>query len=350
MNPSVKTPKTSTATSEKNDAGTVNATISPAVHVSVSPHIRAGNTTASIMRDVLIALVPACGMGVYTFGLRVLAVIAACVASCVLTEFVYEKLMKQPVTVGDLSAAVTGVILAANLPATIPLWMPALGGVFAILVVKLLFGGIGQNFMNPALAARCFLLISFAGAMTAFPETVRLLFDGGTVSGATPMAALKAGEASDWFGMLFNTHNGSIGESSPVAILVGAVYMLCRRVISLRIPGVYILSTLGFVALIQLITGNADLLTVNYLVTHLCGGGLLIGAFFMANDYTTSPITPMGQVVYALFLGLMTALFRTVGSAVEGVSYAILLGNLLVPIIERFTMPRPFGVSKKRRA
>lgn len=317
------------------------------VHVSVSPHIRARNTTATIMRDVLIALIPPCAMGVYAFGWRVLLVILISAASCMATEFLYEKLLKLPVTTADLSAAVTGVILAVNLPSTIPLWMPALGGVFAILVVKMLFGGIGQNFMNPALAARCFLLISFAGPMTKFPETVRTLFENPAVAGATPMTALKAGEATDWFQMLFNTHSGTIGEASAIAILLGLGYLLVRKVVNIRIPAVYILSTVGFVALLQVITGNTALLSVDFLVTHLCGGGLLIGACFMANDYATSPITPAGQVIYALILGLLTALFRCVGSATEGVSYAIILGNLMVPIIERFTMPKPFGVKKR---
>lgn len=326
----------------------VNTGIDRTVHVSVSPHIRAKNTTASIMRDVLIALIPPCAMGVYAFGWRALLVILVSVAACVATEFLFEKLMKLPLTVTDLSAAVTGVILAVNLPAGIPLWMPALGGVFAILVVKMLFGGIGQNFMNPALAARCFLLISFAGPMTKFPETVRTLFENPTVAGATPMTALKAGEATDWLQMLFNTHSGTIGEASAIAVLLGLIYLLARKVVNIRIPAVYILSTVGFVALLQLVTGNASLLSVDFLVTHLCGGGLLIGACFMANDYATCPITPAGQVVYALILGLLTALFRCVGSATEGVSYAIILGNLMVPIIERFTMPKPFGVKKRK--
>ena len=331
---------------EVNEATTMNSVIENTVHISVSPHIRAKNTTATIMRDVLIALIPPCAMGVYTFGLRALLIILIAVAACMATEFLFEKLLKLPLTVGDLSAAVTGVILAVNLPATVPLWMPALGGVFAILVVKMLFGGIGQNFMNPALAARCFLLISFAGPMTKFPETIRTLFENPSVAGATPMTALKAGEASDWFQMLFNTHSGTIGEASAIAILLGLAYLLARKVVNIRIPAVYILSTVGFVALLQLCTGNAELLSINYLVTHLCGGGLLIGACFMANDYATSPITPVGQVVYALILGLLTALFRCVGSATEGVSYAIILGNLMVPIIERFTMPKPFGMKK----
>ncbi len=320
-----------------------------ALHVSVSPHARSSTTTTSIMRDVLIALLPPCAMGVYAFGWRALLVILISVAACVLTELIFQKLMKLPSTVGDLSAAVTGVILAVNLPSTVPLWMPVIGGVFAILVVKLLFGGIGQNFVNPALAARCFLLISFAGAMTNFPSTIRLLFENPNVSSATPMAVLKGGAALDWFQMLFNTHSGSIGEASAIAILIGLLYLLVRRVVNIRIPAVYIISTLGFVSLITLLQGKADLLTLNYLVTHLCGGGLLLGACFMANDYTTSPVTPWGQVIYSVLIGLLTALFRTVGSSVEGVSYAILMGNLLVPIIELFTVPRPFGVGRKKK-
>ncbi len=328
---------------------TVKTDVPKTVHVSASPHIRAKNTTSSIMRDVLIALIPACAMGVYTFGWRALAVILISVASCIATEFLFECVMKLPYTVSDLSAAVTGVILAVNLPSTVPLWMPAIGGVFAILVVKMLFGGIGQNFMNPALAARCFLLISFASAMTSFPTTIRTLFENPAMTGATPLTALKAGEATNWFQMVFNTHSGTIGEASVIAILLGLAYLLIRRVVHIRIPLVYVASTVGFVALIQLFTGHTDLLTVDYLVTHLCGGGLLLGACFMANDYATCPITPVGQVVYALLLGLLTALFRCVGSATEGVSYAIIIGNLLTPIIERFTVPRPFGVKKGKK-
>ena len=323
------------------------------VHVSVSPHVRQSRTTRSIMRDVVIALLPACAMGVYTFGYRALVILVLTVCACVLTEFVYEKCMKLPVTVMDLSAVVTGLLIAMNMPSTIPYWMPVLGGVFAILVVKQLFGGIGHNVMNPALAARCFLLISFAAAMTAFPETIRTLMDGeavvGAVSGATPLAAVGEGGEVNILHMLFNTHNGCIGEAYPLALALGGVYLLARRVIHIRIPAVYILSTLGFVCLVQAATGQADTLTAGYLVAQVCGGGLLLGGFFMATDYVTCPITPMGQVIFALLLGLLTALFRTLGSAAEGVSYAIIIGNLLVPLIERVTMPRPFGTSRGRK-
>lgn len=333
------------------------AKVSPAVHVSVSPHIRQRVTTQTLMRDVIIALTPACVMGVYTFGWRALVILLVTVATCVLTELLYQKLMKLPVTVSDLSAVVTGMIITVNMPATIPLWMPMLGGVFSILVVKQLFGGLGHNIMNPALAARCFLLISFAAAMTTFPETIRTLFDGDViigatadaVSGATPLAAIKQGAEVNVFNIIFNTHNGCIGEASPLAILIGGVYLLVRRVIHIRIPGLYILSTVGFICLVELMTGNTDALTVGYLVAQVCGGGLLIGAFFMATDYVTCPITAWGQVIFALLLGLLTALFRTVGASAEGVSYAIIIGNLFVPLIEKLTMPRPFGVRRERR-
>ncbi len=313
-------------------------------HVSVSPHARAKITTQSIMRDVLIALFPAAALGIYAHGWNALLVILVTTAACVATEYIYEKLMKLPLTTGDLSAAVTGMILALNMPSAIPLWMPVIGGVFAIIVVKMLFGGIGQNFMNPALAARCFMLVSFASAMTQYPTVVRTLFTNPTVSSATPMAALKAGDPTDWFQMLFNTHAGSIGEASAVAILLGLAYLLIRRVISMRIPAVYILSAVGFAVLFTVLKG--DSVSFNYIVTYACGGGLLIGAVFMATDYTTSPVTAWGQVVYGLILGLLTALFRTVGSGTEGVSYAIIIGNLLTPLIEKFTAPKHFGYKR----
>ena len=327
-------------------------TLSNITHVSVSPHIRHPRTTRSIMRDVVIALLPACAMGVYTFGFRAFVILVLTVSACILTEWIYEKAMKLPNTVGDLSAVVTGMLIAMNVPATLPIWMPVVGGIFAILVVKQLFGGIGHNIMNPALAARCFLLISFAGFMTAYPATIRTLFDGGetlqAMAGATPLAYVKAGGEIDIWQMIGNTHNGCIGEASPIALLVGGVYLLARRVINIRIPLIYIGATIGFVCLIQALTGNADTLTATSLVAQICGGGLLLGGFFMATDYVTSPVTPWGQVVFALILGLLTALFRTIGNSAEGVSYAIIIGNLLVPLIERFTIPKPFGVSGKK--
>ena len=307
-------------------------------NVSVSPHLRSETGTNSIMRDVAIALLPACLFGIYNFGYRALLVILVSVLAAIVTEFVYEKLVKRPVTIGDWSAVVTGMILAVKLPATLPLWMAALGSVFAILVVKQLFGGLGQNFMNPALAGRCFLLISFGSQMTAFP-----VVDG--ISAATPLSAMKAGESVDLLQMFIGNYSGCIGETSVLAILLGAGYLLFKKVISIRIPGIYILSTMVFIVILNLVTGNG-MPTGSYLLAHLFGGGLLIGAFFMATDYVTSPITPMGQVIYALLIGFLTALFRVVGKSAEGVSYAIIISNMAVPLIEKATVPTPFGRKK----
>ena len=219
------------------------------------------------------------------------------------------------------------------MPPEIALWIPALGGVFAIIVVKQLYGGLGQNFMNPALAARCFLLISFTGQMSAFT------LDGWT--GATPLAVLKAGESVDVAAMFIGKIPGTIGEVSVIALLIGAAYLVVKKVISLRIPVTYILTTAVFV----FIFGQQDL---NYVLAHLCGGGLIFGAFFMATDYVTSPITPKGQIVFGILLGILTGLFRIFGGSAEGVSYAIIISNLLVPLIERFTLPTPFGKEGKK--
>lgn len=307
-------------------------------NVSVSPHVRAQNITKSVMRDVAIALLPILAFGVYHFGLSALKVIAICVVTCVLSELLFELVAKKPITIFDYSAVVTGLILAVNLPATVAWWIPVIGSVFAIIAVKMLFGGLGQNFMNPALAARCFLLISFTGRMSDFS------IDG--VSSATPLAVLKSGESVDLLSTFLGLHGGCIGEVSALAVLVGGLYLIVKKVISVRIPLTYILSTVLFVFLLNLATGNE--VTVNYMLGQVVSGGLLVGAFFMATDYATSPITPKGQIVYGLFLGLMTALFRVIGSSAEGVSYAIIIGNLLVPVIEKITMPKPFGCEKAK--
>lgn len=307
-------------------------------NVSVSPHIREQSTTRSIMRDVAIALIPTLAFGVFRFGIGAVKTIALCVAACIAFEALFELIIKKPITIHDNSALVTGLILALNLPATAPWWMPVIGSAFAIIVVKMLFGGIGQNFMNPALAARCFLLISFTQRMTDFAV------DG--VSGATPLALLKAGEKTDLLTLFLGYHGGCIGEVSALAILIGGLYLIVKKIISIRIPAVYIGSTVLFVFMINLISGG-DISPV-YLLSHVLSGGLLAGAFFMATDYVTSPITAKGQIVYGVILGLLTALFRCVGSSAEGVSYAIIFSNLLVPIIEKVTVSRPFGVEKAK--
>ncbi|MBQ9531995.1 MAG: RnfABCDGE type electron transport complex subunit D [Eubacterium sp.] len=309
-------------------------------NVSVSPHVRDKSSTKSIMRDVAIALVPTLAFGVYQFGVNALVLILVSAASCVGFEALYEFLMKKPITVFDWSALVTGLIIAVNLPPTAAWWMPILGSAFAIIVVKMLFGGLGQNFMNPALAGRCFLMISFTARMTNFAVD--------SVSTATPLAVLKDGGTVDLKDLFFGFHSGCIGEVSALAILIGAAYLVIRRVISLRIPLTYIISTIAIIAFIKLVQGtpaNADF--GYYLLGELLSGGLLVGAFFMATDYVTSPVTVKGQIVFGLVIGLLTALFRTLGSTAEGVSYAIIIGNLLVPLIENKTVSRPFGCERE---
>ncbi len=304
--------------------------MSKLLNVSASPHVRSSAATSSIMCDVLIAMAPAALFGIWYFGFRAFLIIVLCVAASVLTEYIYEKAMKKPVTITDLSAAVTGMILALNMPVYIDLWIPVLGCVFAILIVKQLYGGLGQNFMNPALAGRCFLLISFAGQMTQFYP------DG--VSGATPLAALKAGEAVDLMEMFVGMIPGTIGETSVIALLIGAAYLLAKKVINWRIPVIYI----GSLAVFVLLLGGRGF-DLGYVAAHIMGGGLIFGAFFMATDYVTSPITPAGQIIYGVCLGVLTGVFRIFGPAAEGVSYAIIFCNLLVPLIEKVTIPRPFG-------
>ena len=308
-------------------------------NISVSPHIRKDISTQRIMRDVLIALLPACLFGIFNFGLAALRVIVASVTSCVVSEILFQFFTNRKVTVNDLSAAVTGVILALNLPSTVPLWIPVLGGAFAIIIVKQLYGGLGQNFMNPALAARCFLLISFASIMTNYPAV-----DG--VSGATPLAVLKAGGEVDLLQLFFGTHSGVIGETSVLAILIGAVYMLARKVISLRIPVIMVVSAVAFTGLFYgLSTGEMP--TVQYLLAQTMGGGLLLGAVFMATDYVTCPVTNSGKMVFALVVGLFVALIRVFSGSAEGVSYAIIIGNMLSPLIEKLTTPKAFGKEGK---
>jgi electron transport complex protein RnfD len=306
-------------------------------NVSVSPHVRDKSSTKSIMRDVAIALVPTLGFGVYQFGWNALMLIIVSAVSCMAFEALYEFLAKKPITVFDYSALVTGLIIAVNLPPTAKWWMPVLGSAFAIIIVKMLFGGLGQNFMNPALAGRCFLMISFTQRMTNFAV------DG--ISGATPLAVLKSGEAVNLKDVFFGFQSGCIGEVSALAILIGAAYLVIRRVISLRIPVSYIVTTIALIAVIKLFQG-ADL-SANYLLGELLTGGLLVGAFFMATDYVTSPVTVKGQIVFGIIIGVLTALFRTLGATAEGVSYAIIIGNLLVPLIENKTVPRPFGCERE---
>ena len=302
--------------------------------VSSNPHIRSKVTTNGIMMAVVIALLPAAGFGIYHFGPRALMIILLSIASTVGTEFLFG-LYKKKMTITDLSAVVTGLLLAMNLPVSAPWWMPVMGGVFAILVVKMLFGGLGQNFMNPALAARCFLLISFPAQMTDFA------YD--TFTGATPLAALKAGESVNVMNMIIGKTAGTIGETSVIALVIGACILILLGIIDLRIPGSYIVT---FVLFVGLFGGHG--FDPAYLSAQVAGGGLMLGAFFMATDYVTRPITIKGQYVFGIFLGIMTGIFRVFGPAAEGVSYAIILGNLIVPLIEKITWPKAFGKGGKR--
>jgi electron transport complex protein RnfD/electron transport complex protein RnfC len=307
------------------------------LNVSSNPHIRSKDTTSRIMLYVLIGLLPTTLFGIYNFGLHALLLIIVTVATTVLSEYIYDKCMHKENSITDLSAAVTGLLLALNLPPKAPLWIGIIGGLFAIIVVKLLFGGLGQNFMNPALGARCFLLISFTSIMTNF--------DCDVYSGATPLAAIKAGESvTPVINMVIGKTAGTIGETSAIAIIIGAIFLILMGVIDLKVPGSYIVT---FVIFIILFGGHG--LDINYIVSQLAGGGIMLGAFFMATDYVTRPVTSKGQYVYGIFLGIMTGIFRLFGPSAEGVSYAIILGNLLVPLIEKFTMPTAFGYKKSKK-
>ena len=309
--------------------------------MSSSPHIRSKITSSNIMLLVVVALLPSAAFGVWNFGLPALIMLISTTVSAVLTEYIYEKLMHKKVTINDFSAVVTGLLLGLNMPASAPWWMGALGSVFGILIVKQLFGGLGQNFMNPALGARCFLLISFTGPMTRF------IYDG--VTGPTPLALLKGGEAVDTMDMLIGTVPGTIGETSVIAIIIGAILLILTGVIDLRIPGTYIVSFVLFVGIFgQFTEASVGLFDPQYITAHLCGGGLMLGAWFMATDYVTAPITKKGQYVYGALLGILTGLFRLFGGSAEGVSYAIIIGILLVPLIDRVTLPKPFGIGGEK--
>ncbi|MGN0321754.1 MAG: RnfABCDGE type electron transport complex subunit D [Oliverpabstia sp.] len=317
--------------------------MSQLLHVSSSPHVRARIKTEDIMKLVVIALLPATLFGIYNFGMRALLLVCISVATCVATEAIYETLMHKKMTINDFSAVVTGLLLALNLPASAPWWIPVIGGVFAILIVKQLFGGLGQNIMNPALAGRCFLLLSFTGYMTDFKATEGFGRIVDTASGATPLAALKAGEQVDILSLFIGNTTGTIGETSALALLIGAAILLGTKVIDWRIPGTYIASFMVFI----LIFGGHGF-DVNFLLGHLFGGGLMLGAWFMATDYVTTPITKSGQLVYGVILGILTGLFRLFGASAEGVSYAIIFSNLLIPVIERVTVPTAFGKGGKK--
>lgn len=300
--------------------------------VASSPHIKRPDTTRSIMSDVVIALAPAATYGCILFGLRALAVLITSVSVAVLCEFLWNKALKKPNTIKDMSAVVTGLLLGMNLPPTLPLWQAAIGSAAAIIVVKQMFGGLGHNFANPAIAARIILLVSFPASMTRFTEPVS-----DAVTSATPLTGTAG--ALSFKTLFFGMHAGSIGETSAFLLIVGGLYLVIRRVITPIIPVCFI----GTVALLSLISGESVMLSV-------FGGGLILGAVFMATDYTTSPTTPLGKAIFAVGCGIITFVIRKFGSLPEGVSYSILLMNILVPHINRFTLSKPFGFEKVKEA
>ncbi len=295
--------------------------------LSVSPHIHSGRSTAGIMRDVLIALLPATVAGTVIFGLRSLLVVALCVSFCVGFEALFNLIVKKDQTVGDLSAAVTGLLLALNLPANIPLWQTAIGSLFAIVVVKCLFGGIGQNLVNPAITARVFMLVAFGSlAVPAFPVDA--------TSSATPLAMEKM---PDLMTLFLGTHGGAIGETCAAALLLGGIYLLARRVITWHLP-------VTFIATVFLFSLCMEGFDPTQALAMILSGGLFIGAFFMATDYVTSPATAWGRVLFGVGAGLMTCVIRYFGNYPEGVSFAILFMNILTPYISKWTQHKVFGV------
>jgi electron transport complex protein RnfD len=307
--------------------------------VSASPHVRAHRTTTGVMLDVILALSPSLVAALSFFGIRALWVVLVCVGTAVLSEFITRKILKRSTTIGDLSAVVTGLLLAFNLPVTIPLWMAAIGSVAAIVVVKQLFGGIGQNFANPAVVGRIILLVSFPSAMSNFTTT--RMADVDAVTTATPLQALASGgEMPTLFEMFIGQRAGALGETCIVALIIGAVYLFLRGVIKPTIPFVFV----GTVALIMLVYSRGD---YEFVLYHIMSGGLVLGAVFMATDYTTSPLTTKGKIIFAIGCGVITCVIRLWGSLPEGVSYSILIMNILTPLIDKITANKPFGTVKE---
>ena len=309
------------------------------LNVQGSPHIKDKVTTSSIMLDVVISLIPATIWGIQVFGFYSALVVIVSILSAVLSETIFNIVAKSPNTILDFSAVVTGLILGLNMPPSVPLFVPAIGSVFAIVVVKMLFGGLGQNFMNPALAARCFCLMSFAGYMNNFNSLMSV----DAYTSATPLMILKTGREVNVLDMIFGYIPGTIGEVSAICILIGAIYLSIKKIIDLRIPLFYIITFVVFIMLFS----HGKTTNINYILGEVFGGGLIFGAFYMATDYSTSPITPLGRVIYGILLGVLTGIFRIYGKSGESVSYVILFANLLVPIIESFTIPTAFGKEGK---
>lgn len=312
------------------------------------PQVRAKRGTRDIMLDVIIALLPAVGVGVWQFGFAALLPVATSIAACVFFEWLYRKLLKKPSSIGDLSAVVTGLLLSLTLPAGCPWWLPVIGALFAIVFVKQLYGGIGKNFLNPALAGRAFLFASYATAMTMFtvPNSLKGVVDGVTM--ATPLSAMKAGTALpeyySFVDMFLGKMPGSFGEISAAALLLGGIYLLCRKVITWQIPVSFICT----VAVVTLIFGGGENYShVDWMLYNLLSGGLMLGAIFMATDYSTSPVSPKGRIFYGIGCGLLTVIIRRFGGYPEGVSFAILIMNCCAWFIDQLTQPIRFGVTRE---
>lgn len=303
------------------------------LRLSFIPHIRDKASTRRIMFDVVLALFPCAAFGVYNFGLQALIIIVTCVASCIVFEVIWNWLLRRKNTLGDLTAIITGIILALNLPPTIPFWIAIIGSAFAIFIVKMLFGGLGQNIVNPALGAKCFLLLSFAGPMNTFVYQ--------NIQTATPAEIINASGNVDILQLLFGNTAGCIGETCALAVLLGAIYLLARRIIDYRIPLFYLLTVIVFVCIYSIFTrGGID---ATFLVSHLLSGGILFGAFFMATDYVTCPITTNGKIIYGIIVGILTCVFKIFGNPISAVAYAIIFGNLISPLLEKMTQRKSFG-------
>ena len=300
------------------------------LNVSSSPHMKTDANTQSIMIDVIISLIPCICFGIYIFGKKAMIILVASTVSAVLSEFLFCLITKRKNSIFDFSAVVTGLLLGLNMPVSVDLYIPILGSVFGIIVAKMLFGGLGQNFMNPALVGRAFLVMSFGGAMNNFT------YDG--ITSATPLYLLRQGININLIDTIIGFIPGTIGEVSTLAIVIGAIYLFIKRIIDYRIP---VFSLLTFVIFILLFSKNAS--NINYIIGQVVSGGLIFGIVFMATDYVTSPVTNFGKVLYGIFLGIMFGIFRIYGKSTEGVSFCILIGNLLVPFIEKITINRPFG-------
>ena len=302
------------------------------IHISVSPHIHSGRSTQKIMLDVIISLLPTTVAGVIIFGFRSLAVVAICVLSCLISEAIFNLIIKKEQTIGDLSAVVTGLLLALNLPANVPFWEAVIGSIFGIVVVKCIFGGIGKNLVNPAMTARVFMIVSFGAiAAPAYPKNMP-----DAISGATPLVLIGEGNTPSILDLLLGRHGGAIGETCAIALLLGGLYLIIRKTITWHVPVSYI----GGTFLFHFFFGGFDALSA---LAAVLSGGLLIGAIFMATDYVTSPTTPKGKLVFGVGCAFITVVIRIWGVYPEGVSFAILLMNILTPYIDSFTSRKLFG-------